>query len=134
MLHGCRHYEDSVNARDNFVTHVTQTGLVFKTRRFRTGYIHNECIVLSPKRLGYQEAFIEYQFVIPVNRIDIELSHWREISHEGLDSSTGKAVIEAYRSGEYDVNNPSLDLLSLSTALPESRNNKRTYKLCFDKP
>lgn len=128
------YYEDSVNARDNFVTHATQTGLVFKTRRFRAGYIHNECIVLSPKRLGYQEAFIEYQFVIPVNRIDIELSHWREISHEGLDSSTGKAVIETYRSGEYDVDNPSLDLLSLSTALPESRNNKRTYKLCFDKP
>ena len=128
------YYEDSSYIKNNFVTHTAPNGFVFKTRRFRAGYIHDECVVISPKRAGYQEAFIEYQFVVPVDRIDIELSHWREVSNEGLDSSTGKAVIEVYRYGEYDSDNPKLNLLSLSTDLPEDRNNKKTYPLCFDTP
>lgn len=128
------YYEDSINIKNNFVTHTSPNGFVFKTRRFRAGYIHDECVVISPKRVGYQEAFIEYQFVIPVDRIDIELSHWREVTTEGLNSSTGKAVIEIFKYGSYNTNPPVLNLLSPETNLPENRNNKRTYKLCFPNP
>lgn len=128
------YYEDSSNIKNNIVTHTAPNGFIFKTRRFRAGYIHDECVVISPKRAGYQEAFVEYQFVVPVDRIDIELSHWREVSNEGLDSSTGKAVIEVYRYGEYDSDDPELNLLSLTAGLPEDRNNKKTYSLCFDTP
>ena len=127
-------YATDINLMNSFSNHSTLQGYLFKTRRFRAGYIHNECIVLSPKRIGYQEAFIEYQFIVPINRVDIELSHWREVSTEGLTSATGKAVVEIYRYGAYDTSNPKLDLLSASTNLPEDRNNKTTYKLCFDRP
>lgn len=127
-------YATDYNTRYNFSTHTTSEGYIFKTKRFRAGYIHNECIVLSPKRLGYQEAFIEYQFIVPVDRIDIELSHWRETTTEGLTSTTGKAVIEVFRYGNYNTNQPVLDLLSATTNLPEDRNNKTMYKLCFARP
>lgn len=127
-------YEISDTIRNNFTSHTTVSNFLFKTKRYRAGYIHNECVVISPKRMGYQEAFIEYQFMVPVDRIDIELSHWREITTEGLNPSTGKAVIEVFRYGKYDSIHPVLDLLSTSTNLPEDRNNKATYKLCFDRP
>ena len=128
------YYEDSNEIKETFTTHNVNDNFCFKTRRFRAGYINNECIVLSPKRLGYKEAFIEYQFVRAVDRIDIELSYWGAVTTEGLTSSTDKAVIETYTYGDYDVRNPILDLLSSTTNLPEGRNNKRTYKLLFDTP
>ena len=125
------YYEDSNEIKETFTTHNVNDNFCFKTRRFRAGYINNECIVLSPKRLGYKEAFIEYQFVRAVDRIDIELSYWGAVTTEGLTSSTDKAVIEKY---QYENYTTVLDLLSSTTNLPENSNNKKTYKIYFDTP
>lgn len=72
-------YSTNPDVASRYTTHTTASGFTFQTRRFRTGYIHNEYIVMSPIRTGYKEAFIEYKFNTPVERIDVELSHWREI-------------------------------------------------------
>lgn len=124
-------YPSDSETMNTFINHETQDGFTFQTRRFRTGYIHNEYIVMSPRRFGFTEAFIEYRFTYGVDRIDVALSHWREISTEGLTPQTGTAVIQ-YR---YGINyTTKLDLLASSTALPEDRNNQRIYRICFATP
>lgn len=117
-----------------FMTHHTQDGFAFRTRRYRAGFIQNEKITLSPMRRGFQEAFVEFQFFVPVDRIDIDLSYWRDAKTEGLTRETGRAVIEEYRYGAYNTANPLLDLLSSEANLPEDRQNMKTYKLKFPRP
>ncbi len=117
--------------KNTFVQHNTSTGFGFQTRRYRTGYIHNEDIVMSPIRSGINEAFIEYRFDTAVTRIDAHLSHWRELSNEWLSSSNGTATIQQYIDDSWvDV----FDLLSDSTNLPRNRNSKTVYKVEFNQP
>lgn len=124
-------YPSDYDTSITFINHEAHNNGEFQTRRYRTGYIHNEYIVLSPIRKGYNHAFIEYRFNKPINRIDVQLSHWREYSKEQLDSSNGKAEVQAYIDGDWVCQ---LDLLADSTDLPRNRNQPNTYKIILDEP
>ncbi len=124
-------YATSNDTKNNFVRHTASHNFQFETRRFRTGYIHNEYIVMSPIRKGFKEAFIEYRFKYAVTRIDVELAHWRSTSNEWLTNSTGEASVQYYWENRW-VNK--LDLLSSETALPTDRNSHIFYKIKFDNP
>lgn len=117
--------------KDTFIEHNASNNFKFKTRRYRTGYIHNESIVMSPKRKGYKEAYIEYKFDRAIKRIDVALSHWRSTSQEGLTSSNGTAVVQQFWGGAYSTK---LDMLAASTNLSMNRDKQTVYKICFDKP
>lgn len=113
--------------KTNYITHTLSSGFQFQTRRYRTGYIHNEYIVMSPFRNGITEAFIEYKFDVPVSKIEVDLSHWRLLSHEWTYSSNCTA-------GIYTGNKIVLDLLASSTNLPTDRTQPNTYTIEFDSP
>lgn len=117
--------------KNDFISHTASQDFAFETRRYRTGYIHDEYIVMSPIRSGITEAYIEYRFSYAITRIDVELAHWRSTSHELLTASTGEASVQYYwEDGWVDK----LDLLSSSTALPTDRNTHAFYKIVFDNP
>ena len=124
-------YPSDNTTKTTFISHTASHNFTFETRRYRTGYIHNEYIVMSPIRNGFQEAYIEYRFSYAVTRIDVELAHWRETSHEWLTSSTGEASVQYYWENQWV---DKLDLLSSSTALPTNRNSHTFYKIEFDNP
>jgi hypothetical protein len=124
-------YPSDEDTKNTFVSHKTSNGFNFETRRYRTGYIHNEYIVMSPIRNGFNEAFIEYRFDYAVTRIDVELSYWRETSHEWLTNSNGEASIQYYWEDKWVEK---LDMLSSSTSLPTNRNSHTFYKIDFDNP
>jgi V8-like Glu-specific endopeptidase len=73
--------------------HYLNNGFHFQTRRYRTGYIHNEYVVMSSIRRNITHAFIEYRFDNPVVAIQVEMAHWRPHDHELLTPSTGTLVI-----------------------------------------
>lgn len=123
-------YPTDDSTKINFTDHQASNGFKFKTRRYRTGYIHNEYVVMSPIRKGINEAFIEYSFMTAITRLDVELAHWREYSKELLDSSTGEARLEYYSNGWQTK----LDLLSEETCLPQDRSQMLLYKITFDQP
>lgn len=124
-------YPSDETTKNTFISHTASHNFTFETRRYRTGYIHDEFIVMSPIRGGFKEAFIEYRFSYAVTRIDVELSHWRETSHELLTNSTGEASVQYYWENQWV---DKLDLLSSSTALPTNRNSHKFYKIEFDNP
>lgn len=124
-------YPNDDETATTFIDHKTHNNGTFQTRRYRAGYIHKEYIVLSPIRKGYSRAFIEYRFPNPVNRIDVQLSHWRECSHEKLDKSNGKAEVQAYIDGSWECQ---LNLLDDATNLPHNRNRPNIYKIILDEP
>ena len=124
-------YPTDEETKENYVEHTAHNGFIFETRRYRTGYIHDEYIVMSPIREGINEAFIEYRFLTPISRLDVELSYWRTYSSEWLNSSTGTAVLQQSIGNDWTTK---LDLLSDSTDLPTDRNSSKIYKIQFDKP
>ncbi len=117
--------------KTNFTTHTLNTGFTFKTRRYRTGYIHEEYIVMSPFRKGITEAFIEYQFDDLVTKIEVDLSHWRNLSNEWTYSSDCTAVLRIKNGNSYVT---VLDLLSPFTYLPTDRTHPTTYTIFFPTP
>ncbi len=118
--------------KTNYMTHTLSSGFQFQTRRYRTGYIHNEYIVMSPFRNGITEAFIEYKFDIPVSKIEVDLAHWRSLSIEWTYSSNCTAVLRVpNENGGYTT---MLDLLSSSTNLPTDRTTPTTYTIEFSTP
>ncbi|MDE6656612.1 MAG: trypsin-like serine protease, partial [Anaeroplasmataceae bacterium] len=117
--------------KTNFTTHTLNTGFTFKTKRYRTGYIHDEYIVMSPFRKGITEAFIEYQFDDLVTKIEVDLSHWRNLSNEWTYSSDCTAVLRIKNGNSYVT---VLDLLSPFTYLPTDRTNPTTYTIFFPTP
>lgn len=123
-------YPTDSATKTDFESH-TERGFTFETRRYRTGYIHEEDIVMSPIRTNINEAFIEYRFKTALLRIDVEMSHWRELSKEWLSNSNGMAVVQQYIDDDWVT---ALDLLSTDTCLPRDRNNKKLYKIEFSQP
>lgn len=117
--------------KTNYLSH-TVGDLDFKTRRYRTGYIHNEYIVMSAIKTGITEAYIEYRFTEPVRRIDVELCHWRELSHEWLSASTGTAELQTIdnTTGEWQEE---LDLLN-DIDMPRDRTQIQEYQITFSQP
>lgn len=125
-------YTYSTTYCDNFITHACHNNdFNFETRRYRVGYIHNEFVVLSPTRIGFNEAYIEYRFKTPIDRMDIEMSHWREYAHEWLDASHGTAKIE-YLVG--DTYYEHTDLLSSTINLSHDRTQLNLINVTFIRP
>lgn len=112
----------------------------FNTRRYRTGYIHNEYVVMSCMRSGITEAWIEYMTRDPIYGIYVDLSHWRSFAQDWLDSTTATAVLQIY--GKQDVQNPYekggwfnyADLLSSEINLSRDRNAQTKYFFEFNQP
>lgn len=124
-------YTTSSSLRENFIENSTSSGFSFKTRRYRVGCVNNESIVLSPKRFAVREAFIEFQFLRGISRVDIDMSHYGPFANEGLDRTTGRLEIQEFRGRSYTT---IINLLDDSVSLPREANNKRTIRLCFEKP
>lgn len=124
-------YPTDDDTKRKFDSHEANSVFKFHTRRYRTGYIHNEYIVMSPIRKGINEAWIEYNFDTAISRLDVQLSHWRPYYSEHLDSSNGKAVFEIYGDNDWK---PVQDLLDPSFAMPEERANIKTYTFEFEQP
>ncbi len=125
-------YSTDEYTKTNYQTHTISSGFQFQTRRYRTGYIHNEYIVMSPFRNGITEAFIEYKFDVPVSKIEVDLSNWRSLSYEWTYSSNCTAVLRVPNgNGGYTTE---FDLLASSTNLPTDRTNPTTYTIEFSTP
>lgn len=124
-------YPTDQATQTTYTNHTTDAGVTFQTRRYRTGYIHNEYIVMSCIRTGITEAFIEYKFSVPITKIVVYLSHWRTYSNEWLDNDSGMAELQFWKNGGW---NTRLDLLSNEVNLPTDRTNPTTYTIVFDEP
>ncbi len=124
-------YPTDEYTKNNFTIHNLSNGLTFRTRRYRTGYIHNEYIVMSPIRDNIPEtkAFIEYSFKRPIEKMDVELSMWR--SSEILTSSNGNAFLQIPGKNGWENQ---LDLLSTTVSLPKDRTQPKTYTIEFSRP
>ncbi len=116
-----------------FSTHTLDNGLTFRTRRYRTGYIQKEYVVMSSIRpeIPRKEAFIEYSFNVPVNKIEVELTYWRHPSTEILTNDNGSAYLQI-KNGESWSNK--FDILADSNNLPTDRTNPTTYIITFEQP
>ena len=114
----------------NYKTHMVNN-FSFQTRRFRTGYIQQEYIVMSPIKTNITEAFIEYKFTTPVYKIEVELTYWRSISHEWLTSSIGIAELQILNNNKWERK---IDLLSEKTELSQDRTQPKTYIINFVNP
>ena len=123
-------YPTDSSTMNNYTSH-TVNGFTFNTKRYRTGYIHNEYIVLSPIRQNINEAFIEYKFNSPVLRIDVQLAHWRSYSNEHLSNSNGTFSLELLTSNGWVA---TYNLLSSEYNLPTDRNNPNWYTFEFEQP
>lgn len=126
-------YPTDETIKNNFITHILSNGLSFRTRRYRTGYIQQEYIVMSPIRDNIPEmkAYIEYSFNRPIEKLVVDLTMWRTSSMEIITKSNGKAFLQVSGSNGW-VNK--LDLLSVETALPTDRTNHKTYTIEFETP
>ncbi len=122
-------YPTDVETKTQYKNHYTDKNFHFQTIRYRTGYIHNEYIVMSCMRRNVIEAFIEYKFDTPISKFTVQLSHWREKEIEWLHKDTGIAELQ-YRHD--NKRNQKLDLLSDETALPRDRANPNSYSIVFD--
>jgi hypothetical protein len=126
-------YPTDNTTKNKFTIHTLDNGLTFRTKRYRTGYIHNEYIVMSPIRNNIPEttAFIEYSFQRPIEKMYVELAMWRPSSKEILNSSNGSALLQVPGKTTWETK---LDLLSETTALPTDRTNPTIYTIEFDIP
>lgn len=132
------HYPTDMRTAAFYNTHINFNHIGLKTRRFRTGFIQNQYIVLSPIRDGVKYAFIEYKFTVPVFQINVELTHWREFQVELLDKNTGMAEFQVQTDAD-KINAKGewmrkLDLLSDTTNLPRNRINPTIYTMNFNIP
>jgi V8-like Glu-specific endopeptidase len=133
-------YPSDSETSTNFLTHNLNSNFNFRTRRYRTGYIQSEYVVMSSIRTGYSEAYIEFNFDVPVFRIDVDLTHWREYANEWLDKDSGVAELQTWHTKDwwnpFDTSRwvRKMDLLSDSTALPRDRSNPTTYIIKFSTP
>lgn len=79
---------------------VTQGSISFNTKRLRCGYIHDEFINLSPRRLGAGLAYLEFEFSINIYAIDLDISMW---SNSEMTSAANSTAYIQYKdlSGNY---------------------------------
>lgn len=132
-------YPTDSNTGTNFITH-NLGDISFRTRRYRTGYIQQEYIVMSCVKTDITEAWIEYEFDIPVYKIDVELTHWREYSNEWLDKDSGVSKLQLWHDdvwwNPFDEEGwvDYFDLLSDETSLPRDRTNPTLYTIEFEEP
>lgn len=133
-------YPTDNSTKTNYKRHYLIDGFSFRTRRYRVGYIHNECIVMSCIKTNVTEAFIEYAFDVPISKIEVDLSHWRDYANEWLDKNSGVAQLHIWHKKDWwnlldsDKWITKFDLLADSTNLSHDRNNKTTYTIEFETP
>lgn len=133
-------YPTNSSISDNYHRHYLDNGFSFRTRRYRTGYIQQEYIVMSCIKTGITEAFLEYAFDFPITRIDVDMSHWREDTSEWLDSNTGISELQIWHEGNQALpNDPSgwiqhFDFLSSSANMSRDRTNPSQYSIYFSQP
>ena len=121
------YYPTDYTTENTFTSHLLSDGFVFWTKRYRTGYIHDEYVVMSSIRRNINHASITYSFPNNyVSRIDVYLSHWRSLSYEWTYSSNCVAVLQ--------TNELLLDLLANETNLPTDRTKPKMYTIFFDTP
>ena len=126
-------YPTDDDTKNNYITHNLNNGLTFRTRRYRTAYIQNEYIIMSPisDNIPEMNAYIEYSFKRPIKKMEVDLTMWMDTTTEILTSSNGKAYLQIPGINGWDNK---LDLLSASTALPTDRTQPKTYTLEFETP
>lgn len=120
-------YTTAYGDSNYFTSHSLVSGFEFETKRYRTGYIHNEYVVMSPIRSGIYDAFLLYHFNQQITKVEIQLTHWRELSHEWTYPSE---VTCLFRVGTHIV----ADLLSETINLPTDRTHPTTYEFVFPNP
>lgn len=121
----------------NYKTHCLSNGFTFRTRRYRTGYIHDEYVTMSCIKTGITEAYIEYAFNNPISELYVDLSHWGLLNNELLSSQTGVAELQIWHNKDpLDPNDTDrwickADLLADSMNLPRDRTNPECYDFYF---
>lgn len=133
-------YPIDSNTSDNFHRHYLNNNFSFRTRRFRTGYIHNETIVMSCIKTGITEAFLDFAFDSPIVKLEVDMAHWRELSSEWLDSNNGIVELQVWH--HRDLSNPNdtcrwisyFDFLNNPISLSRDRNNMSHYVILFSEP
>ena len=91
-------------------SNVNCDGTSFKTARLRCEYIEKQFVNLSPRKSGFDTAYLEYTFKNPVDSISINLSFWsRDERYNG--SNRAVAYIE-YKELGTDEWKKKLDLLN----------------------
>lgn len=86
-------------------------------KRYRCGYIEEECINLSPRKIGCNEAYLEYKFARNVKKILVDLSFWS--AKEFTNDYNSKYRIEYLLDGKFM---PLIDLW-VDGNLPTDRTN-----------
>lgn len=126
-------YPIDQGTQNNYEVHSLDNGLIFRTRRYRTGYIQKEYIVMSPIRddIAEKKAFIEYSFNRPIEKMYVNLCMWRSVSVELLTSQNGNAYLQVPGENGWQTK---IDLLSSATDLPDDRKKPRNYEVVFEKP
>lgn len=100
------------------------------TNRLRCGYIENEYVNLSPRKEGFDTAYIEYNFTNPVKKIEINLSYWS--NDERYGASNIAQVTFDYKNLTSDKWKNKYDFLEASD-LPTNRNKLKLYTFEFEK-
>lgn len=102
--------------------------LSFETNRLRCGFIENEYINISPRKEGFDTAYLEFKFKNPINSISIDMSFWsNDERYYGLNRA------EAYLQYKdlYCTNwQNKTDLLN-DVSLPTNRKKQKTINLFF---
>lgn len=105
---------------------ITINDYTFNTKRLRTGYIEEEYIVLSPRRLDAGQAYLEYTFNDSIREIDVELTLWS--TSEYLTLETSEALIQYKdQNGAWVTCLDLLNDISLST----DRTKPDNYRIVF---
>ncbi len=106
---------------------VTLDDFTFETKRLRVGYIDSKFINLSPRKSGYDTAYLEYKFINPVRKIDFNLSYWSD-DERYWSPNIAQAVIE-YKDQNNTTWKSLVDLLN--SDLPTDRFNQKKYSFSF---
>lgn len=96
-------------------------GWEFDTKRLRTGYIEEQYVNLSPNRQGAGQAYLEFNFQIPVYEFSTYLSFWSEFEKYTVNDT---AYIQ-YK----DKNGNWITILDLLNCnLPTDRTNQKHFE------
>lgn len=120
-------FPDSYNSTETTSSLTTLDGLAFKTKRLRCGFIHNEYLTISPRKKGFDTAYIDYMFTNPVRKITINISFWS--NDERYQSPNVATLLFQWKNLYSDYWDDNLDLLSLN--LSTNRNQQSVLELEF---
>ena len=105
----------------------------FDCNRLRSQNYENECLVLSPLRDNYRQAYLTLEFPYPFYWFEVDLSWWRNRAYESVVAGNYRFYIQARRPNSSGWADYGLyDLASHWNQLPENRNNMLTLRFtCY---